>query len=137
MTHTLPPVLDLDELRAFEALHAAQPLMERAGLAAAEVARAMLGERGGPIVVLAGPGNNGGDALVVARHLRSGFHDVVTVAPAALASMQGDAATARDAFLAAGGAATTDVPLDAPRPHRRRPVRHRPAPAGPATAMPS
>ena len=114
MTQTLPPVLDLDELRAFEALHAAQPMMERAGLAATEVARAMLGERGGPIVVLAGPGNNGGDALVVARHLRSGFHDVVTVAPVALASMQGDAAAARDAFLAAGGTAMTETPSTRP-----------------------
>jgi NAD(P)H-hydrate repair Nnr-like enzyme with NAD(P)H-hydrate epimerase domain len=72
MTHSLPPVLDLDELRAYETQHAAQPLMERAGLAAAEVARAMLGERGGPIVVLAGPGNNGRPRQRVTRFLAKG-----------------------------------------------------------------
>ena len=44
--------------------------MERAGAAAADVARRLAGDRAGPIVVLAGPGNNGGDALVVARVLR-------------------------------------------------------------------
>ncbi len=43
---------------------AAQPLMERAGSAAADVARSMLGERDGSVLVLAGPGNNGGDAFV-------------------------------------------------------------------------
>jgi len=44
--------------------------MERAGQAAADVARTMLGDRGGSVLVLAGPGNNGGDAFVVARRLR-------------------------------------------------------------------
>ena len=54
-------------------------VMERAGLAAAEVARAMGGERGGAVLVLAGPGNNGGDAFVVARWLRQWFFDVTVV----------------------------------------------------------
>jgi len=56
----------VEELRAVESRYAGAALMERAGEAAAEVARAMLGERGGRVVVLAGPGNNGGDAFVVA-----------------------------------------------------------------------
>jgi NAD(P)H-hydrate epimerase len=45
-------------------------LMERAGLAVAREARAMMG--GGAVgraLVLVGPGNNGGDGLVAARHL--------------------------------------------------------------------
>jgi hydroxyethylthiazole kinase-like uncharacterized protein yjeF len=109
MNRTISPILDMTELRAFEALHAAEPLMERAGRAAAEVARGMLGERGGPIVVLVGPGNNGGDALVVARHLRAGFHDVAIVAPGGVAAMQGDASEARDAYVAAGGV-VSDLP---------------------------
>jgi len=50
-------------------------LIEAAGLAVAETCRRTLGaaEDGGmqdaPVLVLAGPGNNGGDGLVAARHL--------------------------------------------------------------------
>ena len=45
-------------------------LMENAGLAVARRAWQALGERpGAPLVVLVGPGNNGGDGLVAARHL--------------------------------------------------------------------
>ena len=57
------------------AKNAALPLMERAGAAAADVAASMLGSRRGPVVVLAGPGNNGGDGFVVARGLRQVFSD--------------------------------------------------------------
>jgi hydroxyethylthiazole kinase-like uncharacterized protein yjeF len=46
-------------------------LMEKAGLAVAQEAWLLLGEVvERRIVVLAGPGNNGGDGLVAARHLR-------------------------------------------------------------------
>ena len=45
-------------------------LMENAGLAVANHMRSVLGDlRHQTIAVLAGPGNNGGDGLVVARHL--------------------------------------------------------------------
>ena len=45
-------------------------LMERAGLETARYIRRSFGPLVGvPVVVLAGPGNNGGDGLVVARHL--------------------------------------------------------------------
>lgn len=46
-------------------------LMERAGLAVAEYARRQLNGAAGKVVaVLVGPGNNGADGLVAARHLR-------------------------------------------------------------------
>ncbi|MFY9316714.1 MAG: NAD(P)H-hydrate dehydratase [Burkholderiales bacterium] len=49
------------------------PLMERAGAAAAELAISLAGDKGKDILVLAGPGNNGGDAKIVARILLEKF----------------------------------------------------------------
>jgi hydroxyethylthiazole kinase-like uncharacterized protein yjeF len=51
-------------------------LMEQAGWGVAQEAMRLLGAvRDRPILVLVGPGNNGGDALVAARHLRdAGAH---------------------------------------------------------------
>lgn len=53
-------------------------LMERAGAAVArEAARFAMGR---PVLVLAGPGNNGGDAMVAARLLDESGHDVMVAA---------------------------------------------------------
>jgi len=54
------------------------PLMERAGAAAAELALTLLAENRKDVLVLAGPGNNGGDARIVARILAQKFLRVVT-----------------------------------------------------------
>ena len=50
-------------------LDAGEPLMRRASGALARIARAELGERGGRVLVLAGSGDNGGDALFAGAQL--------------------------------------------------------------------
>src|SRR5690606_39777511 len=65
------PVYRTADVRAIEAAVLkgpdAPPLMKRAGSEAAAIARDMAGDSGRPVLVFAGPGNNGGDAFVLAR----------------------------------------------------------------------
>ena len=75
------PIVTAEEMRDAEEVAfrrvSQQDLMERAGAAVArEAARFALGRR---ILVLAGPGNNGGDAYVVARLLKAAGHGVRTL----------------------------------------------------------
>src|SRR5215831_9878233 len=106
----LEPILRVAQIRAVEAANAAAPLMERAGLAAATVAREMLAERSPRVLILAGPGNNGGDAFVVARLLRSWFFDVAVVFAGDARKIPADAATAHRAWLATGGTTQSEWP---------------------------
>ena len=108
------PILSTADVRAVEqAAAAADPppqLMERAGLAAAELARSLAGDSGKPVLVLAGPGNNGGDAFVVARHLRQWWFNVTVVFAGDEARLSGDATAALRAWLAAGGTTVKSLP---------------------------
>jgi hydroxyethylthiazole kinase-like uncharacterized protein yjeF len=106
------PVYPAQDIRRIEALAAAggPPLMERAGLAAAERARALAPGDGGPLLVIAGPGNNGGDALVAARHLRQWFYDVTVVFAGEESRLPADAAAAWRAWRAAGGRTLGELP---------------------------
>jgi len=107
------PVYRTDEIRRIES--SAQgagfsDLMERAGLAAAELARALASDTRKPVLVLAGPGNNGGDAFVVARHLKQWWHRVVLVHAGERARLSADAAAAFDAWGTAGGQTLSELP---------------------------
>jgi len=50
-------------------------LMERAGIAAAEIAMRMTSSKEGIVKIWVGPGNNGGDGFVLARHLYENGYD--------------------------------------------------------------
>ncbi|MBA4142198.1 MAG: NAD(P)H-hydrate dehydratase [Nitrosospira sp.] len=105
------------EIRDIERLATALPnppaLMEKAGLAAAEVARdALLIPGRTRVLVLAGPGNNGGDAFVVARHLRTWGYSVTLVFTGEPANLPADASQMRDAWVAAGGEIFTEIPAN-------------------------
>ncbi|HWI15419.1 MAG TPA: NAD(P)H-hydrate dehydratase [Burkholderiales bacterium] len=113
LPHTTPVFLT-DEIRRIEALAAAQPdpppLMERAGLAAAELARELVGDSARRILVYAGPGNNGGDAFVIARHLRQWWFDVGVVYAGDETKLSADATAAMRAWRAAGGTTQRETP---------------------------
>jgi len=65
-------------------------LMENAGRNAAVLAHDMFGA--GPVAVVCGRGNNGGDGLVIARHLENLGHEVRVLVAAVADRLGGDAA---------------------------------------------
>ncbi|MGB8599413.1 MAG: NAD(P)H-hydrate dehydratase, partial [Burkholderiales bacterium] len=85
-------------------------LMERAGLAAAELARKLLPDGATKILILAGPGNNGGDAFVVARHLLQWWFKVDAVFFGDEKKLPSDAVEARRKFMAANGKTLASLP---------------------------
>lgn len=110
------PILDTRALRDVEArgaaLAAPESLMDRAGLSTARHAAAMAPDTGAPILVVAGPGNNGGDAWVAAAALRDGFHRVIVHDAAGTSPRAPEARSAAARFLAAGGRTVPDWPSD-------------------------
>ncbi len=65
-------------------------LMENAGLGAARMAMDLLGEKR-RLAVMAGPGNNGGDGFVIARHLLNTGYEVSTYMAVPASGLGGDA----------------------------------------------
>jgi hydroxyethylthiazole kinase-like uncharacterized protein yjeF len=101
------PVYLTGEIRELERRVQSLPecgsLMEKAGLAAAEYARELLGEYGKNVLVLAGPGNNGGDAFEVAVHLKRWFYRVELVFAGDEHQLSEDALAALRKWRACGG----------------------------------
>lgn len=110
------PIYPVSGIRAIESLalpDAAPPLMEQAGTAAAAVALRLL-RQPGAVLVACGPGNNGGDGFVLARHLHCAGHPVTVLFSGDAARLPADAAAARAAWLAKGGTTTADLPSPPP-----------------------
>ncbi|WOF44859.1 NAD(P)H-hydrate epimerase [Sphingopyxis indica] len=108
------PILTSEAMRAAEAACAAggtslAELMERAGAAVADLAWRMAA--GAPVLVLCGPGNNGGDGYVAARRLAERG---ASVRVAALAEPKTDLARAARARWTGGVEALTDEMAPAP-----------------------
>jgi hydroxyethylthiazole kinase-like uncharacterized protein yjeF len=111
------PILTLEALRAVEARCSAPgmpSLMLRAGRAVAECARRLAKDSGDTILVVAGRGNNGGDAWVAAAALVASFHRVIVLEASDAAPKAAQAREARAAFAARGGRIVREWPGDVP-----------------------
>jgi hydroxyethylthiazole kinase-like uncharacterized protein yjeF len=109
------PVVTAAEMRALDRATIEEvgipafTLMETAGRAVAHVAMEMLeeeygeGETRGPIAVVCGPGNNGGDGFVAARVLRDLELDAAVYLAVGRSSIRGDAAAHLAVYERAGG----------------------------------
>ena len=95
MPDWLEPLLDASRMRATDAWAIddrgvpSLTLMEAAGGALATLAAELAPS--GPLVVVAGKGNNGGDGLVAARHLREAGRDVTVLIAGEPSELSGDA----------------------------------------------
>jgi len=116
MSRAFTPVFLASEIREIEQALLSQPtpppLMSRAGIAVAEFARDLLGDRGKRVLVLAGPGNNGGDAFVAARQLKQWWYDVTVVFVGTQIKLPIDAKAALADWRASGGALHESIPAD-------------------------
>jgi len=88
----------------------AQSLMLRAGRATAEVARRMAQDSGAAILVVSGPGNNGGDGWCAAAALRETFHRVVVFDVKGTEPKAQEAREAKADFMQRGGETVREWP---------------------------
>ncbi len=119
--HTSSELREIDRLAVERYGVPALLLMENAGRAVAETARAAARDRGGRVFVVCGKGNNGGDGFAAARHLAVSGVPVSIVSMAAIDEMNGDALINQRAAVACGipfvdslsSAGPRDVVIDA------------------------
>lgn len=103
------PVLSPEQARCFDQFAAqvlklpTAVLMENAGAGAARVVAQELGP-GSRVLVFCGSGNNGGDGLVLARHLRLAGHAPTVILLSPEERFQGAAAANLSAYRDSGGA---------------------------------
>lgn len=89
------------------------PLMQRAGISAANFLHHRI-KPASRVLVLVGPGNNGGDALVAAAELQKLGHTLTVVMPQAAPNAPTDAKQALMHWLVAAGTIVPDLPTNKP-----------------------
>ncbi len=109
-----PPLYHASDIRTMEArwadAHPETSLMGKAGTALAQLASTLADESGAPVLILAGPGNNGGDALVAARLLQQQGLHVLVASQADHGRLPSDAARAWIHWHDLGNAIHTAIP---------------------------
>lgn len=109
----IPEEMSEYDRRVIEGGTPGEELMERAGGAAAARAMGMVSPDGGPVIVFAGPGNNGGDGLVIARKLRErSYYAHVVLAAAQGKSLSHDCQNNLGRFVQDGGIVVPPGKLD-------------------------
>lgn len=108
--HSGTPLYFSGSLRQIEQAHAEAGLMVRAGAAAAEWAIELLAGSPAPVLILAGPGNNGGDALEMASLLRTRRIPVEVVFKGNAEQLPPDARQSYQHFIGEGGACLDQIP---------------------------
>lgn len=98
-----------EQIRHVEKAHASIGLMEMAGLAIVKKVKELVPYERAQILIVAGPGNNGGDALVAARLLRE-HYQVTVIFHGDKAKLPADAANAYEAWLSCGGKVSKQIP---------------------------
>lgn len=109
------PVFSISQIREIERIAMNQPnvlsLMERAGFAAATLAKERIltcvSQR---VLIIAGPGNNGGDAFVVARHLKIWGYKVTVIFTGNESKLSIEAKQALEKWLAVKGTLAQHIP---------------------------
>ena len=112
LSHSLPiyPVSGIRSIEHAVMASAKPPLMERAGRASAEEAVRLMIDRPGPLLIACGPGNNGGDGFVMARHFVQAGREVVVAFAGDPAKLPPDALKAYSAWRDVGGQIVSDLP---------------------------
>lgn len=107
--------LPIATIRALEmrGLEQGLPLMQRAGTSAAKFLHDRI-KPASKVVVLVGPGNNGGDALVAATELHKLGHTLTVVMPQAAPHASADAKQALMHWLVATGTVVPNLPTEKP-----------------------
>ncbi|MCL2075055.1 MAG: NAD(P)H-hydrate dehydratase [Betaproteobacteria bacterium] len=104
------PLFSRESIRRVETEHPGGVLMARAAKETAEWAQELCRTSADPILVLAGVGNNGGDAISAAILLRQAGLAVITLFPGRGHVLSSETDAACQQFVASGGKFSADIP---------------------------